>query len=212
MSDITALLDALKGLWWPVAAVIIAVVYKIEIRTLIPRLRRAGPTGVEFDPAAQQQAVTAANNPAPGQLRQFPGMARTVAMERLERQLHTQLAALTNMSDEEKRDLLITRLAQTQLQEFFERIYNAIYGSQIVALRRLNEIGRVSIEDARSLFEQYATQYPQIYTNYTFGQWVNFLIDNGLVSRSDNFFEIVDLGREFLIFITARRLTENKVG
>jgi hypothetical protein len=112
MSEITALIGALKGLWWPVAAVIIAAVYKVEIRSLLPRLRRAGPTGVEFDPAGQQQAaVTAANNPAPGQLREFRGMMRTPAIERVERQLHANLAAMAT-PDDEKRDLLIRVLAQ----------------------------------------------------------------------------------------------------
>ena len=77
ISNVTALLAALNGLWGPIAAVIIAVVFKVEFRKLLPRLRRAGPTGVEFDPAGQQQAVTPMNNPSPGQLRQFPGMVRT---------------------------------------------------------------------------------------------------------------------------------------
>ena len=181
-------------MWWPVAAVIIAAVYKVEIRALVPRLRRAGPTGVEFDPAGQQQAaVTAANNPAPGQLRQFPGMVRTPAIARIERLLHTQLAALTNMSDEEKRDFLIRVLAQAQLEATFERIYNMIFGSQIVALRRLNEMGRVSVEDARAFFEPYTSQYPLIYNAYSFDQWAEFLKTIGLVVQSENFFEITDL-------------------
>ena len=215
MSDITALVGALKGLWWPVAAVVIAAVYKTEFRSLLPRLRRAGPTGVEFDPAGQQQAAqvatTAANTPAPGQLREFPGMVRTAAMERLERQLHAQLAAMTT-PDDEKRDLLIRVLAQAQLEAAFERFYNMIFGSQIAALRRLNEFGHASVQDSRAFFEPYASQYPQIYNNYSFEQWANFLKNVGLVVQNGNFFEITDLGRDFLIYITARRLTELKPG
>src|SRR5437764_12763105 len=94
MAEFTALIDALKGLWWPLAAVIIAVVYKAEIRSLLPRLRKAGPTGVEFDPADAQKASAAdvATATEPGKLKEFPGIIRTPAIERVERQLHTALA------------------------------------------------------------------------------------------------------------------------
>jgi hypothetical protein len=71
------------------------------------------------------------------------------AIERLERQLHTQLSAITNVSEDEKRDLLVRILAQAQLEAAFERIYNIIFGSQIAFLRRLNGPAlRLSVEDA----------------------------------------------------------------
>jgi hypothetical protein len=216
MADITALIGALKGLWWPIAAVIIAAVYKAEFRLLLPRLRRAGPTGVEFDPAGQQQAAqaaTVANNPAPGQLREFPGMVRTPAIERLERQLHTQLSAITNLSEDEKRDLLVRILAQAQLEAAFERIYNIIFGSQIAFLRRLNGPAlRLSVEDAHSFFEPYARQFPQIYANFTFNQWLDFLKNVGLVTQNGDLIEITDLGRDFLVYITARGRIDQKPG
>jgi hypothetical protein len=119
---------------------------------------------------------------------------------------------MTNMPEDQKRDLLIRVLAQAQLEAAFERIYNLIFGSQIVALRRLNEAGRVSVEGSRAFFEPYTRQYPQIYNNYSFEQWANFLKNVGLVVQNGNLFEITDLGRDFLIYITARRLTENKPG
>jgi hypothetical protein len=59
---------------------------------------------------------------------------------------------MTDKSEDEKRDLFIRVLAQSQLEATFERIYNMIFGSQIAGLRRLNELGRVSIEDARAFF------------------------------------------------------------
>jgi len=156
MAEFTALIDALKGLWWPLAAVIIAVVYKAEIRSLLPRLRKAGPTGVEFDPADAQKASAAdvATATEPGKLKEFPGIIRTPAIERVERQLHTALANV-NVKAEEKPDLLVRLLAQAQLEATFERTYNVIFGSQILLLRRLNERGRVTIDEAREFFRAF---------------------------------------------------------
>jgi hypothetical protein len=62
MSEITALVGALKGLWWPVAAVIIAAVYKVEVRSLLPRLRRAGPLSISRNNNARMNDEP----PAPG--------------------------------------------------------------------------------------------------------------------------------------------------
>jgi hypothetical protein len=212
MADLTTLLGALKGIWWPIAAVIIAVVYKGELRTLLPRLRRAGPTGVEFDPA-EQQAVTAttAATSAPGQLREFPGMVRSPAIARLEQQLHTQLAALAT-PDTEKRDLLVRLLAQAQLEAAFERIYRPIFGSQIAALRKLNALGHNTLQDLKLIFDSYAAAYTEIYANSGFDQWLDFLQQTDLITVNQASTEITDLGRDFLQYILSKRLSEQKPG
>jgi hypothetical protein len=214
MAEVTALFGALKGIWWPLAAVIVAIVYKMEFRSLLPRLRKAGPTGVEFDPAQQQASVTAGGAPpAPGQLREFPGLVRTPVIEQVERQLHANLGGLTNLSDEEKRDLLVRVLAQTQLEAAFDRTYNIIFGSQIVLLRRLNDLGRMSLADARAFYDTYAVaKFPEVYSQYSFDQWIHFLSNNFLVTLGDGFVEATELGRNFLVHLTNRRLTEYKPG
>lgn len=85
-----------------------------------------------------------------------------------------------------------------------------IFGSQIAALKRLNEVGRATVDDAREFFRPYAEQFPQLYNNYGFDGWLGFLKGGGLIVQNGNVLEISDFGRDFLIYLTERRLAENK--
>jgi hypothetical protein len=212
IANITALLGALGKFWWPLAVVIVAALYKTELRLLLPRLRRAGPTGVEFDPAdAQKAGSEKPSTTEPGKLAEFRGITRTPAIERTERQLHAALENM-NMPPDEKSALLVRLLAQAQLEAAFERIFNLIFGSQILALRRLNERNHVTIDEAKEYFEVVTAPFSDFYKNYGFEGWLGFLIGNGLVARDGNLIQITDLGRDFLLYLTSRRLAENKPG
>ena len=213
MGWLAAVVEIIKAVAWPIAAVIIALVFKAQLRGLLPRLRRAGPTGVEFDPAdAQKTSTVEPTTTEPGKLKEFPGMIRTPAIERVERLLHASLAAKTDIKPEEREPFLLRVLAQSQLEATFERVYGLIFGSQIAGLRGLNTRGRVTVDGAREFFKGVESLYADFYKAYGFEGWLGFLINNGLVTRNGDILEITDLGRDFLMYLTARRLPENKPG
>jgi hypothetical protein len=116
-----------------------------------------------------------------------------------------------NVDTEKKEALLLRALAQSRLQAGHEFTYNRIFGSQILCLKRLNEVGRATVDDAREFFKPYAEQFPQIYTNYSFDEWLRFLIANVLISQNADIIEITDFGRDFLFYLTDARLSENKL-
>lgn len=213
MSGLAAVVEIIKAVVWPVAAIIIAYVFKADVHGLIPRLRRAGPTGVEFDPAdAQKTSTVEITTTEPGKLKEFPGMMRTPAIARVERQLYAGLAARKDVKPEEREALLVRLLAQSQLEAAFERIYNLIFGSQIAGLRELNTRGRVTGNEAREFFKGVKSRFADFYKGYSFEAWLGFLVSNGLVVRDQDILQITDLGRDFLIYLTGRRLPENKPG
>ena len=74
----------------------------------------------------------------------------------------------------------------------------------------MNEVGRATVDDAREFFKPYAEQFPQVYNNYGFDGWLGFLKNNTLVVQNGNLLEISDFGRDFLLYLTDKRLTENK--
>jgi hypothetical protein len=74
----------------------------------------------------------------------------------------------------------------------------------------LNEVGRATVDDVREFFRPYAEQFPKIYSNYGFDSWLTFLKASALIVQHDNVLEISDFGRDFLLYLTERRLLKNK--
>ena len=98
-------------------------------------------------------------------------------------------------------------LAQARLHALFEQTYGAIFGTQLVGLRKLNEVGGVTaVEKAKEFFEkEVRARSPELlHAGVTFDQWMAFLIGQGLVRLSADSIEITNIGREFLEFVSAR--------
>jgi hypothetical protein len=200
--------DLLKQIAWPVAAFFIALLFRNELRSLLPKLRRLGPTGVEFEGSGQQ--VRAGTASIPGDLKELPGFTRSNAIADLERRLHNEL----NSSDhkiEDREHVLIRLLAEAQLVAHFEQTYRAIFGSQISALRELNAAGKVSESRLHEFFESARNQYASLYEGYGYEQWIDFLVRQKLIKRLGNTIEITDTGRDFLVYMTLRGIPENKL-
>jgi hypothetical protein len=209
MRLLVAYFDLLKGIAWPLAVIIIAVVFKNDIRAILPRMRKAGPAGIELDPAEQQRAASTAvaTSTPPGELRALPGYIRSEPIAAIERSLH---AALQQVPEGDRIDVLVRELAQARLERVFERIYNLIFGSQILGLRRLNERPSVTIDEARAFFEEFRQANPDAYGSIGFEEWLGFLLNQGLVTRDGSSIAITDLGRDFLFYLAANRLPEGK--
>jgi hypothetical protein len=199
--------DLLKGIAWPVAVVIVAVAFRTDIKALLPRIRRAGPSGVEFDPAAQQNSAAESRSAAASVLQPLPGLDRTPTIEALEKHL---LQALAVVDESKKVALLVRLLAQARLEHAFALIYNSIFGSQIAFLRYLEKTVRASQSDAQSYMETAKARAPELYGNYGFGGWMSFLVSQGLVDVANEELTITGFGRDFLLYLSARKLSETK--
>ena len=207
MQIVNLAVDLLKQIAWPTAAVVIALLFRGELRALLPKLRRVGPTGLEFE--VERQQIRATTVTAPGELKELPGLSRTHAMARVERLLHDGLRQSTT-KPEDREDLLVRLLAQSHLETFFEQTYRLIFGSQISALKCLNQGIKASEADAKAYFESLKELHPEVYQHYGYEQWLGFLLGRDLIMRSDGTFEITDIGRDFLFYLTAKGLPENK--
>jgi hypothetical protein len=207
------IVELAKALAWPIAAVIIVLSFKVELRSFLPPfLRRKmeielpGGFKAKIDVAEQQQGdnptATALDVRKPT-LDPSPSPAVNIIETRIRRESE-------NIDAAKKEAILVRALAQSRLQAGHEFTYNRIFGSQILGLKRLNEAGRATIDDAREFFKPYAEQFPQIYANYGFDGWLGFLKNNSLITQTGNTIEITDFGREFLFYLTAARLVENK--
>lgn len=207
------LVELAKAVAWPIAAVTMVLSFRVELRSFLPPfLRRKmeielpGGFKAKIDVAEQQQG----DNPSAlalevqkSTLDPSPSPAVNIIEERIRREAETVEAT--------KREALFLRLlAQSRLQAGHEFTYNRIFGSQILGLKRLNEVGRARVDDAREFFKPYAEQFPQVYASYGFDGWFGFLKGNALIAQTGNTIEITEFGREFLLYLTQVRLSENK--
>jgi hypothetical protein len=197
--------ELVKAIAWPSSILGVAFLFRHELRKLVPRVKRVGPTGVEFD-AERQLAVGASFEG----LREFPGNVRTRAISRIEIDLHKQIGVI----DEGQRvDLLIRQLAQSRLETHFERVYRNIFGSQISGLKLLStqNAGQVAREGAKQWFEdEVKSKFPDFYKDTSFETWLQFLINMLLVESTPDSVTITEIGRDYLTYMSATGLPEGK--
>jgi hypothetical protein len=79
-----------------------------------------------------------------------------------------------------------------------------IFKSQILMLLEMNaRNGHMSLADAKNYYDQAAVEYPQVYPNYTFEQWMAYLRQQQLILQyPSNMLEITVKGKDFLKYLT----------
>jgi len=202
-----------KAMAWPIAVVIVSLIFKPGLRDFLrsftARKIEVEGFGVKARIDAAEQQKGAAENPATEKLPQAPALdpSPRLAVNIIETRLREEL----NGFEAGKREpVLVRALAHSRLEAGHEFTYNRIFGSQILALKRLNEVSRATVDDAREFFKPFAEQFPQLYNNYGFDAWLGFLLGGAMIVQNGNVLEISDFGRDFLVYLTERRLSENK--
>lgn len=195
----------LHSIAWPIAATVIAVLFRTDIRSVLPRIRKAGPTGVELDPVQQQNIGKA--DLTLSAAKQLPGLVRTRAVEDLERLLRQNLNAFP---EDDRLDWALVELARSRLVAHFERVYRAIFGTQMAILRRLNEQNTITTEGAKQFYLEHAAKHTEIYETYGFDGWITFLMNENLIMQHEDKLDISPVGRDFLVYTTIKGMTELK--
>ncbi|MCS3896412.1 hypothetical protein M2171_005545 [Bradyrhizobium japonicum USDA 38] len=204
MEYLKLLIELAKAIAWPVAVIAIGLMFKADVRALFPRLKKAGPTGFEFDPGRQVLAAPSK------ELKDLPGFPeRSPMVAKVETDLHTEL----ELFDPDRRiDLLIRNLAVARLATSFEQIHRTLFGSQLRSLRALaaSENGAASRAEASSAFEnQVKPRFPEFYEKSSFDEWVRYLITVGLVEMKADKIAITEKGRELLRYADAVGLSDD---
>jgi len=193
--------DLLKSLAWPGVFLTLGFYFRKDFRAILPRLTKAGPTGIEF---AQVQNIESWS----GKLKELPGLTRTKKMEEIEVSIHKDLQHFDATS---RVDLLVRHLAQTRLERVFERVYGGIFGSQIALLAALSTKSETSpLSEATKWFEETKAKNPYAYAETSFERWVGFLTSFDLVRVEQAMISITETGRDFLVFLNANQLATAK--
>jgi hypothetical protein len=147
---------------------VVAALLKLEVKA---------PGGFEAKVEAAEQRQVATNNPsiekleAPSQPSQSLA-SPNIVIANIENGLRNELNKTSN--PQQREDRLLRSLAEVSLRAGHEFIYNRIFGSQILFLKRLNEVVHLTVDQARDFLKPFADEFP-VYNNYGFEAWLNFL-------------------------------------
>ncbi|MGU3449805.1 hypothetical protein [Methylobacterium sp. 391_Methyba4] len=106
-----------------------------------------------------------------------------------------------------------------QVEANHEQTYRLIFGSQIHALKQLNTLGPLTVRQAREIYNNTALRnFPGTFKDEEFPAWGEYLMNRGLVTlepgepTENTKAFLTPLGKDFLLFMVGRGLTEYKWG
>jgi hypothetical protein len=195
---------------WPLVIALIAWWQRDTFRKFLESLPRRpvtvkGPGGWEATVGAAEQLQEARKPPIEAAIQTAAPAARPAVAD-LEGRLRAQLVG----DQAQQTGVLLRELAETRVRAGHESIYRLIFGSQIQALKQLDLRGTATVQEARQYYDNLIPLHPDLYPNYPFESWLNFLVAMLLVQRDGDLLSTTIYGHDFLMYLTANRISEAK--
>lgn len=185
---------------WPAALVVVAfgfmLIFRNELAGFISRAKKINKEGIEAYDKPQAESSEGEEDALEEYMESYDNPFLQEQEDRIEEDLENE-----GLEDPTTaRSALVRELAATQIVLFFERVEKNIFASQINAMRHLNSRpdGTEGIDEMRKFFEQARNDYPDLYSNYAFEQWLNFMGERNLVEVGDDVIGLTVRGREYL--------------
>lgn len=226
--------ELVKALAWPVVAIIAIFTIRSGVSGLIRRVTKAslGTDGLRLEAPAQAAAAEQKVEGRPGATSNSlpippePGKAPSVAHEHAslppphflydsyDASLHGRLNELFGTNEQAKLAWAVRMFDQAAIELAHERHYRLFFTSQIIAVRRLNEMIRAPVALGRELFDDAARQNPTAYQDFSFEAWLTFLRNTGYIAiegeGDQSIASITNLGKGFLAWMVGRGVPETK--
>jgi len=208
--------DTIRPLGWQIIVLVALLIFKINIKNLIDRIRgiNAGYVSIDTqtppDPpivepvrAPEVPAPSAPEVPAPS-ASEIPALSAS----------DEQSTSASDEAEESARLAEINNLKYTneilRLYVVFERIYGLIYGSQLMFMLSIRSVG-IDQSIAETFYNQQA-QTRFINTSLiTFHKWISFLIDCKFIENTQPYYYTLSKrGADFLEYIFERGYSFDK--
>ena len=201
MEMVLSILDLLK---WPIAVIVIALIFRRSIKDLIGRTKKlkGGNFGLETEvnQSGDQMGLKSSNS----------------KLEEIEKGLHiisddtrkhfaAQIINDTKLeeakSEEEKAKILFAYCEALYFYFQFERVYSLIFGSQIRILNHLNSSFHETTESIKFFYDSAVERNPEL-SKYPYEDYLDFLKFQGLtLIGEEGSIVITSFGRDFLKFL-----------
>lgn len=204
------IIELLKYIAWPFVVLISIFILKDKLSSIFSggiKSAKHGDTEVQFFEGKQPVKPEETEQQ---DLQHLIPVDPTGLRGEVEERIQSQLTQINN--DNEKIDILVKNLAQQQISNAFEKVYYNIFGSQIRLLEFLavQTDGKSDAETLNKFFETTKKDNPDIFKEWEFSDYMNFLVNWELVKNENNEWSITHNGRAFIIYITALQLNKNK--
>ena len=214
------LMNLMDAFAWPLAATVIVIaallVFRAPIAGLIGRVQKVKlPGGFHADASVPAQIAEQTAENASQLALSPPPQLGSPPPNAVSEQFETETRKLLEENFKDK-DLqlawAIRAFAVADLERAHEANYRLMFGSQIAALKNVNQSGRRQpLEALRQFYNQAAAQWPAAYAAFSFDAWGNFLTRCRYVDVRDDTVEVTLFGRDFLMWMTGRGVFEGKV-
>ncbi|WP_409417613.1 hypothetical protein [Flavobacterium sp. PS2] len=212
------ILEFLSTISWPLVTLIIFLILKRPITNFINNIKKFtyGSTGIETNLANKQiEEDSLAEILGDGQdasnldkiLAKFSDYTLASIDKTIENE--TQISKVEGLQNKYDRIYKYTKILI--LIKNVEKIYSAIFGSQIRLLQRLN-YSQTETKSELKLYYDNAVKYnPEGYKNYSYESYLNFLAFSELIKIDEETVSITDSGRDFLRYILEANLAVEKI-
>ena len=204
----------LEAFAWPLAVTVIAVIamllFQKPIVRFVDRAKKIGTTGIEAGASDQD---TAKSEVGPSAADEFARLFDNQLLVEREESIRTELVRIVGADQTQKEKTLIRIIAAQAIRQQFDTTYRTIWGSQLNALEITNATpGGVPLGVFETLYNQAVARHKELYANYSFGQWLEYMESHLLSIREDDKIYITLTGREFLKYIIHQGYTLYKYG
>jgi hypothetical protein len=194
--------------------------FKSEVKGLLNRAEKISPTGIETGKVVTQITDSAEKSDVVSSLTNHSDKSDIeTALHELDDPLVHQIEAQIEKSicekyskPEEREKVLLRLFAGLLMTHDFEQIYKTIFGSQLSLLELLNSNSNGLISDvAKSIYNFSKEANPVVYNEYAFGNWLNYLVSQGLILiDAEGKIILTVKGKAFLLFLVKSGYTKIK--
>jgi len=202
--------DVLKAVAWPFVVFFVALIFSKDVKALLPRINKLGPSGVELESLNKQKSLPKVSSEENFAKRELDEIRDPVA-KRFEEENFRALNSLEIDDQFDLEKILVRSLTLQQLQKHLAIIYANIFGSQIRALKELN-IAPISRAKAATMYSEVKEEEPAL-KDWDLDEYLNYLFAWDLIEFDEEHgeFRITETGKSFLHFLVLSGLSENRV-
>lgn len=208
MEEITKIISCLG---WPhitlIFGIFFIIIFYTPIIAFINRIKTVGKEGVTTDGSLGVQDKKTQKKA----VEELMNIGDSVVRDYLEQTIMHDLSSRGLETEGDTIKLLVRYLAATQLALDYEQIYNLIFGSQILLLKRLNEV--VGQGKPKEYIDEYFAKVQTTFTDlktWSLDQYLDFLFKSTLITNVSGKYHITNKGVDFLSWMIRNGRTENR--
>lgn len=209
------------GLSWPAVVLIVVFLFKTQLKYIMANIKLFKVPGGEFETHSPHQKDAKPLDETNSDLTENVA-AESVLNDSLNKfhqktidKVNTVILNETHIDNlvkaEDKLDVLLSYTKLIIIEKHFQLIYSYIYGSQIELLEKLKTNDYETKESLKIFYEKAVAKNPNVYQNYSYGQYLAWLHDNGLLNVMENNNVIISYeGLDFLTYLDLRQFIKTK--